>query len=113
MTNLLIYRSTSTNLDAYPIKYHPNAAALKEALIARGRKWTHYRGTHHVQYAGRAVTSLASPGGCKQHIKYNVSACVTELQTAVTDATYLGLVSYHDRPGELQAAEPQLQHAPN
>ncbi|KIP01325.1 hypothetical protein PHLGIDRAFT_131296, partial [Phlebiopsis gigantea 11061_1 CR5-6] len=63
-----------SELDAYPIKYHPNAAALKEALVVRGRRWAHYRGIHHVQYDGRAVVDQVSLGGCKQIVKYNVSS---------------------------------------
>ncbi|KIP07742.1 hypothetical protein PHLGIDRAFT_117812, partial [Phlebiopsis gigantea 11061_1 CR5-6] len=61
-------------LDAYPIKYHPNEAALKEALIARGRKWAHYRGIHHVQYDGRAVAYKMEITGGRRRVKYNVSS---------------------------------------
>lgn len=60
-------------LDAYPIKYHSNEARLREALIARGKKWAHYRGIHHVQYDGRAVLCIAGQGGCKRLVRYNVS----------------------------------------
>lgn len=63
-----------TELDVYPIRYHPNEAALRESLVARGRKWVHYRGIHHVQYDGRAALSVTTAGGCRKLVKYNVSA---------------------------------------
>ena len=59
-------------LDAYPIKFHPNEAALKAALVARGRKWASYRGIHHVQYEGRAVSYKMEVTG-RRRVKYNVS----------------------------------------
>ncbi|PFH47284.1 hypothetical protein AMATHDRAFT_50422 [Amanita thiersii Skay4041] len=44
-----------TKLPAYPIKYHPDEAKLREQLLQRGKKWLNLVGTHHMQYDGMAV----------------------------------------------------------
>ncbi|KAG6864452.1 hypothetical protein C0991_009401 [Blastosporella zonata] len=48
------------NLDAYPLEYHPNPAALLEVLLKRGKKWVGLVGVHHKQYRGIAATKIAS-----------------------------------------------------
>lgn len=45
-----------TSLDAFPLKYHPEAAKLPETIIRRGRKWVGLIGVHHKQYKGIAAS---------------------------------------------------------
>ena len=42
-------------LPLYPIQYHSQEASLREALVARGRKWAELQGVHHAMYKGVAV----------------------------------------------------------
>ena len=57
-------------LNAYPLKYHPDADSLRERLLARGKKWAGLLGVHHMQYEG---TAAINPGGGCRIIRYNVS----------------------------------------
>lgn len=41
-------------LPLYPLEYHSKEAGLRDALIARGRKWASLYGVHHVMYKGKA-----------------------------------------------------------
>ena len=41
-------------LPLYPIGYHSKEANLRDALIARGRKWANLYGMHHATYKGKA-----------------------------------------------------------
>ena len=59
-------------LDIYPLRFHPDAAALRASLLARGRKWAAYAGVHHLAYEGTAAVCLSGVGGCKQIVRYNV-----------------------------------------
>ncbi|KAK4496512.1 hypothetical protein PRZ48_012492 [Zasmidium cellare] len=43
------------HLSAYPISYHANEKALKEQLVARGKKWEAYAGMHFQRYEGVAL----------------------------------------------------------
>ncbi|KAJ6526985.1 hypothetical protein DFH09DRAFT_935810, partial [Mycena vulgaris] len=43
-----------TDLEAYPFKYHLNAANIRHKLIHRGREWANLCGVHHKQYNGLA-----------------------------------------------------------
>ena len=42
-------------LDAYPMKYHHDEAALRSILLTRARKWVDLYGVHHMQYKGTAT----------------------------------------------------------
>ena len=42
-------------LPLYPIQYHSQETSLREALVARGRKWVELQGVHHAVYKGVAV----------------------------------------------------------
>ncbi|KAG6890520.1 hypothetical protein C0995_007720 [Termitomyces sp. Mi166 len=42
-------------LDAYPLKYHPEPDKLRAALLKRGKKWVGLNGVHHMQYTGIAA----------------------------------------------------------
>lgn len=42
-------------LHAYPMKYHNDEAGLRNALLARARKWIDLHGMHHMQYTGIAT----------------------------------------------------------
>lgn len=42
-------------LPLYPLQYHSKEASLREALVARGRKWAGLHGMHHAMYKGVAV----------------------------------------------------------
>lgn len=59
-------------LNAYPLKYHPQAEKLTEHLLVRGRKWISFRGIHHMQYKGTA-SQVKIINGCKRTNQYNVS----------------------------------------
>ncbi|KAF8060706.1 P-loop containing nucleoside triphosphate hydrolase protein [Lyophyllum atratum] len=43
------------DLDAYPLKYHPEPEKLRAALLQRGKKWMGMIGVHHMQYDGIAA----------------------------------------------------------
>ncbi|KAI1130964.1 P-loop containing nucleoside triphosphate hydrolase protein [Nemania abortiva] len=44
-----------TELDCFPISYHPNEEAVREKLIARGRQFETLAGYHYKSYTGRAI----------------------------------------------------------
>ncbi|KAF7341706.1 AAA domain-containing protein [Mycena sanguinolenta] len=48
-------------LDAFPLKFHPAEAQLRETIARRGQKWVDLIGVHHMQYNGIA----ALKAGCK------------------------------------------------
>lgn len=56
-----------TELDLYPIQYHPAEQAVRSALVERRRKWAQFTGVHHVCYKAMAAIR------CEDRIiKYNV-----------------------------------------
>ncbi|KAJ2912404.1 hypothetical protein MD484_g8012, partial [Candolleomyces efflorescens] len=44
-----------TSLNAYPLKFHPDEAGLREAILKRGKKWNSLMGVHHKEYDGLAA----------------------------------------------------------
>ena len=46
-----------SSLDAYPIEFHQDTAALEALLLKRARKWVSLCGVHHVDYKGTAGRS--------------------------------------------------------
>jgi hypothetical protein len=65
-------------LDAYPLKYHPDEKALREALVRRGNKWVGLLGVHHKQYSGIAALKLGD-----KVVKHNVRTHVFSVHTPV------------------------------
>ncbi|KAJ7271488.1 hypothetical protein C8J57DRAFT_285425 [Mycena rebaudengoi] len=59
------------SLDAYPLKYHPAEAQLRETITKRGQKWVGLIGVHHMQYDGVAALKY----GTKLH-RHNVKGRV-------------------------------------
>lgn len=57
-----------TSLDAYPLKYHPDEASLREMITKRGKKWSALMGVHHKQYSGIAALKCDN-----KVVKHNVS----------------------------------------
>lgn len=57
------------SLDAYPLKYHPNEAEIKQTLLNRGRKWVSLNGVHHRHYKGFAALKINNNN---KLMKYNV-----------------------------------------
>lgn len=55
------------SLSAYPMEWHPNADAMKQQLIARGRRWENHVGMHFSNYQGIALEF----NGCRIN-RYNV-----------------------------------------
>ena len=55
------------SLDAYPIKFHPNEAELRDTIMKRGKKWVSLIGVHHRQYDG-----IAAVKGCGSLLRHNV-----------------------------------------
>jgi len=43
------------SFDAYPLKFHQNEKAVREAVMKRGNKWVSLIGLHHMQYDGLAA----------------------------------------------------------
>lgn len=66
------------SLEAYPIKYHTDPEGLRTQLLERGRKWASLKGIHHMHYDGTAAL-IASVGGRKKLLKYNVSNNTTPI----------------------------------
>ncbi|KAI0108699.1 P-loop containing nucleoside triphosphate hydrolase protein [Nemania sp. FL0031] len=44
-----------TDLDCFPLSYHPDEESVKEKLIARGRQFEKLAGYHYKSYKGRAI----------------------------------------------------------
>jgi hypothetical protein len=44
-----------TDLDVYPLQFHPKEKQIREKLLSRGRRWLSLAGVHHLQYDGIAV----------------------------------------------------------
>ncbi|GJE84502.1 ATPase family AAA domain-containing protein [Phanerochaete sordida] len=63
-----------SELNCFPMKYHPLEAELRQSLIARGRKWAGYDGMHHVSYKGTSVSCTQDNWG--KPVKYNVNCRV-------------------------------------
>ncbi|TFK33149.1 P-loop containing nucleoside triphosphate hydrolase protein [Crucibulum laeve] len=55
------------DLNAYPIKYHPDENGLKQSVMSRGKKWASLNGVHHMQYEGVAALKLGD-----KLLKHNV-----------------------------------------
>ncbi|EAU34067.1 predicted protein [Aspergillus terreus NIH2624] len=47
-----------TSLPVYPLQYHPEEAATRQRLIARGARWEQLKGYHYKQYEGPSTTSF-------------------------------------------------------
>ncbi|KAF8636274.1 hypothetical protein AX17_003665 [Amanita inopinata Kibby_2008] len=58
-----------TKLAAYPIRFHPNEAQLREQLIQRGNKWLSLIGVRHMQYNGTAVIRRGAGSLLKQNVR--------------------------------------------
>ncbi|KAJ6587644.1 P-loop containing nucleoside triphosphate hydrolase protein [Mycena vulgaris] len=43
------------SLDAFPLKFHPGEAQLREEITRRGQKWVKLIGVHHMEYSGIAA----------------------------------------------------------
>ncbi|KAJ6468484.1 hypothetical protein C8R47DRAFT_989947 [Mycena vitilis] len=52
-------------LDAFPLRFHAKEGELREAVVARGRKWVGLIGVHHVQYEG--IAALRCMGKLMRH----------------------------------------------
>lgn len=59
--------SKITELDVYPVQFHPREQEMRKTLIERGRKWAQFTGVHHMQY--KATAAIRNGG---KIIKYNV-----------------------------------------
>jgi hypothetical protein len=44
-----------TQLQSFPLEFHPNCAVVTERLIARGKLFEHYQGYHYKAYKGIAI----------------------------------------------------------
>ncbi|EMD36703.1 hypothetical protein CERSUDRAFT_114643 [Gelatoporia subvermispora B] len=62
-----------SELDVFPLKYHPAEAEMRKLLLARGRKWLSLRTIHHMQYKATAVMQVPF-GTSKKMVKYNVNS---------------------------------------
>ncbi|RDB27282.1 ATPase family AAA domain-containing protein 3B [Hypsizygus marmoreus] len=71
-TTILLHHFKGTakiqSLVAYPIKYHPEAGKLREALLRRGKKWVSLIGVHHKQFDGIGAFKLGD-----KLVKHNVN----------------------------------------
>ncbi|KAJ2917536.1 hypothetical protein MD484_g2848, partial [Candolleomyces efflorescens] len=56
-----------TSLNAYPLKFHPDEAGLREAILKRGKKWHDLMGVHHKEYDGLAALKCEN-----RVVKHNV-----------------------------------------
>ena len=56
------------SLDAYPLVFHPDEAALREVVLKRGKKWVSLIGVHHRQYDGTAAIRVTPEKMVKQHV---------------------------------------------
>ncbi|KAK0457250.1 P-loop containing nucleoside triphosphate hydrolase protein [Desarmillaria tabescens] len=72
-TQILIKRFKGTvkidSLDAYPIRFHPDAAKLKETVLQRGKKWSVLRGIHHMQFNGIAALKCGDSRLLRHNVK--------------------------------------------
>ncbi|KAL2004777.1 hypothetical protein VTN00DRAFT_3305 [Thermoascus crustaceus] len=47
-----------TSLPVFPLRFHPDASAIKKRLIVRGRLWEEHKGYHYKHYQGIAFGTL-------------------------------------------------------
>lgn len=59
------------SLDAYPIRFHPDAPKLCEMIRERGKKWVSLNGVHHKQFNG--IGALKHGQQHKTLLRHNVS----------------------------------------
>lgn len=64
-----------TELDIYPIQYHPAEQEVRRALLERGRKWAGLTGVHHMCYKATAAIRCEA-----KIIKYNVGVALNLLK---------------------------------
>ncbi|KAG7443460.1 P-loop containing nucleoside triphosphate hydrolase protein [Guyanagaster necrorhizus] len=57
------------SLDAYPVRFHPDSAKLKETVMQRGKKWSDLRGIHHKQFNGIAALKCGSNRLLRHNVK--------------------------------------------
>lgn len=57
-----------STLNAFPLSFHPREAAVRQALIERGRKFEGYKGTHYMEYKGIGLGEVVR---CRR-VQYNV-----------------------------------------
>jgi hypothetical protein len=57
-----------TSLDAFPLKFHPDAQMVQKSLVERGRKWLGLTGIQHKQYQGIAALRIG-----ERVLKHNVT----------------------------------------
>jgi hypothetical protein len=62
-----------TDLEAFPLKYHPDVEGVKQGCIARGRKWEALCGYHFKHYKGVAETYIVDSRVIIDAAAYNES----------------------------------------
>ena len=63
-----------TQLELFPLQFHPNKEQLKEKLISRGKRFEELRGYHYKAYGGVGLWDQAH--GQKGARKFNVSVLI-------------------------------------
>lgn len=58
-----------TALPVFPLRHHCDQASVREALVARGTLWEHYKGYHFKYYEGLAVGRFMS-----RQFKFNIKS---------------------------------------
>ncbi|KAH9931585.1 P-loop containing nucleoside triphosphate hydrolase protein [Fomitopsis serialis] len=96
-------------LSAYPMSYHSNEARLKEALLARARKWMKLSGVHHMHYQGTAVIGVETQCG-RVYIKYQ-----TDSRTIIDRGAFKQNNANYamSQPAAVQASQPRQRSRPN
>lgn len=90
-----------TSLPVYPLKYHPEKDAVRESLIAQGKRWEEHKGYHYRQYEGIALGSSQRGGESKQyHVK---SRIIIDAEAFDIFCSYTSVQLYDDKemPEEL------------
>ncbi|PLB53426.1 putative AAA family ATPase [Aspergillus steynii IBT 23096] len=62
-----------TSLKVFPLRYHPDKAAIREALLARGKIWEQHRGYHYKNYDETAIScGQDEDDETKYHVKSRI-----------------------------------------
>ncbi|KAJ5168359.1 uncharacterized protein N7482_003953 [Penicillium canariense] len=70
--NPFIGTTPITSLPVFPLKYHPEKEAIREKLIAQGKRWEEHKGYHYRQYEGVAVGFSEDDETKRYHVKSRI-----------------------------------------
>jgi len=89
-----------TQLEAFPLTYHPAKEAVKEQLIARGKKFVELRGYHYKSYDGMGIRNAVR--GSSRNFNVSNLTFSTNFKTINNIYVYTGQRSHNNRCSSVQ-----------